>query len=112
MDQLLSDPQLQLGSQSGSSTGHNADQTVAANRCAESATAVEIKNVQDSCVPANTKKATSWCLNVWKAWREYRKTISESDIIPAHIMLLAANKLEFFSMALSLRDGGEVTRWN
>ena len=94
LDQLLSDPQPQLGSQSDSSTGHNAGQIVAANRFAKPATAAEIKKAQDSCVPANTKKATSWCLNVWKAWRDYRKTISESNI-PAHIMILATNKPEF-----------------
>ena len=93
LNQVLSDPQPQLGSQSGSSTGHNAGQIIVANRFAKPATAAEIKKAQESCVPANTKKATSWCLNVWKAWRDYRKTISESDI-PAH-MILATNKPEF-----------------
>ena len=62
LDQLLSDPQPLLGSQSGSSTGCNADQTIAANRFPKPATAAEIKKAQESCVPANTKKATctSW----------------------------------------------------
>ena len=55
---------------------------------------VEIKKAQESCVPANTKKATSWCLNVWKAWREYRQTVNASDT-PAHIMIFATNKPEF-----------------
>ena len=77
LDQLLSDIQPLLGSQSGSSTGCNAGQTIAANRFPKPATAAEIKKAQESCVPANTKKATSWCLNVWKAWRDYRKTANQ-----------------------------------
>ena len=45
--------------------GGNAVQTnVVANRFAKPVTSVDIKKAQESCVPANTKKATSWCLNV------------------------------------------------
>ena len=80
------------------------------NRC-QSVTAIQIK-AQESCVPTSTKKATSWCLNVWKAWRDHRKTVSESDI-PSHLMILATNKPEFcwwlchFVLEVRRQDGLE-----
>ena len=34
---------------------------------------MDIKKAQELCVPANTKKAASWCLSIWKACRDYKK---------------------------------------
>lgn len=107
LDKLLSDP-ISANLQ----TGASAESTSGTNRFATPVTDTEIKKAQESCVPASTKKATSWCLNVWKAWREYRLTVNASDT-PAHIMILATNKPEFcrwlchFVLEVRRQDGAE-----
>ena len=108
LDQLIQDPKpatnTQPGSHSGSSTKANAGQTTAVDNRFQSVTATQVKKATCTC--------TSWCLNIWKAWRDYRKTVSESDI-PSHLMILATNKPKFcrwlchFMLEVRRQDGAE-----
>ena len=35
----------------------------------------QVKAVQESAIPGNTKKSTNWALNVWNEWSVSRKSI-------------------------------------
>ena len=36
----------------------------------------ELKDAQEASVPANTRKQTSWSVNVWKAWCDHHSQLS------------------------------------
>ena len=57
----------------------------------------ELKNAQEASVAANTRKQTSWSVNVWKAWSGHRRLLSMYDC-PPHLLILAKNS-------------GELSRW-
>ena len=46
----------------------------------------DIEATQDVAVPANTKKNTSWSVNVWKDWSAHRRAVAPSDW-PPHLLI-------------------------
>ena len=57
----------------------------------------ELKDAQEASVPANTRKQTSWSVNVWKAWSDHQRPLSIYNC-PPHLLILAKNS-------------GELNRW-
>ena len=71
---------------------YNAGQTATAKRFAKPAIAAEIKKTQY--LPIQRKLLSGVKMYGKLNWRDYRKTVSESNS-PAHIMILATNEPEF-----------------
>ena len=46
----------------------------------------EVKAVQESAIPANTQKSTTWAVKVWKDWSTNRRLVSPSDW-PPHLFI-------------------------
>ena len=52
----------------------------------------EIKLAQKTSVPTNTKKSTTWAVNIWKDWNSNCRDVSPSDW-PPHLLLCSTWEL-------------------
>jgi hypothetical protein len=60
-------------------------------------TASEIAALQETAVPANTKKNTSWAVNVWNEWSAYRRRQDPSDFPPCLLTMQVSELNEWLS---------------
>ncbi len=70
----------------------------------------DVQGAQQKAIPANTKKGTTWAVNVWKEWSEYRRRTCESHLdAPPHLFLCRRrevnNWLSRFVLEVRRKDG-------
>ena len=80
LPELSATPDSTTGSAAASSSG---------NRFADPVGESDVKAAQDAAIPINTKKNTTWAVNVWKQWSEHRRSVSPTDW-PPHLFICSA----------------------
>ena len=53
----------------------------------------EVSNLQEAAVPTNTKKNTTWAMNVWKEWATYRKQLNSANC-PLYMLTMSPAELD------------------
>ena len=74
------------------SNGGEGETSAASGRFASPVGDKEIKLAQETSVPTNTKKSTTWAVKVWKDWSSNRRVVSPSDW-PPHLFLCSTWEL-------------------
>ena len=74
------------------SNGGERETSAASGRFASPVGDKEIKLAQETSVPTNTKKSTTWAVKVWKDWSSNRRVVSPSDW-PPHLFLCSTREL-------------------
>ena len=69
----------------------------------------EMSTLRQQAIPANTKKNTSWALNVWKDWTASRRKVCHPLDCPPHLFLCTPSQLDYwlskFVMEIRHKDG-------